>query len=221
MKIDYNVTGSDRKRLVNYIADFFGCESKYLGAPTFAYQVGYITVSKDGEVSCEDHESLTKELAALKDELKAEGFTADEEQAEDIGLTITVPLSSADVGKLTKLLEAKGTLIKKALGIDALPVEVSENTISFPWFSELPDADSAAAYTRLVSALCKMSKYQVRVQSTDHDVENEKYAFRCFLLRLGFIGEEYKTDRRILLKNLSGDASFKNGRKEAENAVSE
>ena len=37
--------------------------------------------------------------------------------------------------------------------------------------------------------------------------------FRCFLLRLGFIGEEYKTERKILLKSLSGSSAFKSGAK--------
>ena len=60
---------------------------------------------------------------------------------------------------------------------------------------------------------CKMSKEQKRINSTEKKVSNEKYAFRCFLLRLGFIGEEYKTDRRILLKNLTGSSAFKNGAK--------
>ena len=45
------------------------------------------------------------------------------------------------------------------------------------------------------------------------------YAFRCFLLRLGFIGSEYKAERKILLKNLSGSSAFKNGG--AGHAVSE
>ena len=43
--------------------------------------------------------------------------------------------------------------------------------------------------------------------------ENEKYAFRCFLLRLGFIGDEYKTDRKVLLANLDGSSAFKAGAK--------
>lgn len=38
-----------------------------------------------------------------------------------------------------------------------------------------------------------------------------EYAFRCFLLRLGFIGSEYKKERKILLKNLTGSSAFKNG----------
>ena len=48
---------------------------------------------------------------------------------------------------------------------------------------------------------------------TEKAVENEKYAFRCFLLRLGFIGAEYKTERKILLKNLTGSSTFKSGAK--------
>ena len=42
-------------------------------------------------------------------------------------------------------------------------------------------------------------------------MDNEKYAFRCFLLRLGFIGDEHKTSRKILLRNLSGSSAFKAG----------
>lgn len=47
--------------------------------------------------------------------------------------------------------------------------------------------------------------------------DNEKYAFRCFLLRLGFIGDEYKADRKVLLKNLSGSSAFKDGAKKEGN----
>ena len=57
-----------------------------------------------------------------------------------------------------------------------------------------------------------MAKVQKRVTATEQPVENEKYAFRCFLLRLGFIGAEYKEARKILLKNLSGNAAFKGTR---------
>lgn len=61
-----------------------------------------------------------------------------------------------------------------------------------------------------------MSKNLQRVSSTERPVENEKYAFRCFLLRLGFIGNEYKTTRQILLRNLSGNSAWKNGAPEKE-----
>ena len=67
------------------------------------------------------------------------------------------------------------------------------------------------AYDTFICKLCEMARNQSRVNSSEKPIENEKYAFRCFLLRLGFIGTEYKTARKILLKNLSGSSAFKNG----------
>ena len=69
-----------------------------------------------------------------------------------------------------------------------------------------------------VTALCERAKKAKRITAKQRTVENEKYAFRCFLLRLGFIGTEYKKDRKILLKNLSGSAAFRDGKKGPEEA---
>jgi hypothetical protein len=65
----------------------------------------------------------------------------------------------------------------------------------------------------LISALSKMAKEATRVTATEKEVESEKYAFRGFLLRLGFIGADSKAQRKILLKNLSGSAAFPNKEK--------
>ena len=139
-----------------------------------------------------------------------------ESQNETLGFTVDIALEKVDVGNLTKLLDAKGGLIKKALGISELPIEVLEEKAAFPWFGELPDNDAVQAYTHFISALCQMSKNAKRVTVTEKAVDNEKYAFRCFLLRLGFIGAEYKTERKILLKNLTGSSAFRNGGKKHE-----
>ena len=56
-----------------------------------------------------------------------------------------------------------------------------------------------------------MALNQKRITAKEKPVDNDKYAFRCFLLRLGFIGEDYKTERKILLRNLSGSLAFKSG----------
>ena len=64
-----------------------------------------------------------------------------------------------------------------------------------------------------ICKLCEMARNQKRVSATEKQVDNEKYAFRCFLLRLGFIGNEYKSERKILLKNLTGSSAFKSGAK--------
>ena len=55
-----------------------------------------------------------------------------------------------------------------------------------------------------------MAKEAKRVTAKEKETESEKYTFRCWLLRLGFVGAEHKHDRAILLQNLSGHAAFKN-----------
>ena len=247
MTINYNVTGSERKRLADYISGFMGTEKKYLGAPTFAYQVGYITISKDGAVSFEDR-GYNSDIDALMAELEGQGFhtedaiikndsaepvaapAADEAEAgkspaeakrgaqgANVGLTVALPLDKVQVDNLNRILAAKGSLIKKALGVEALPVEVDHDTVSFPWFEGRDlGADEFKAYTHLISALCKMSINQKRITAREKEVGNEKYAFRCFLLRLGFIGAKFKAERKILLRNLSGNSAFKYGQRSTE-----
>ena len=54
-----------------------------------------------------------------------------------------------------------------------------------------------------------MAKNRKRITAKERTVCNEKYAFRCFLLRLGFIGNAYKASRKLLLKNLDGNSAFR------------
>ena len=171
--------------------------------------------AEEESLSSQEDAAETSELMET-DTTEAEEASIPEAASEHLDLTVEIPLDKVDVGNLTKLLDAKGGLIKKALGISELPIEVLEDRAAFPWFSELPDADAVQAYTHFISALCEMSKNAKRVTATEKAVDNEKYAFRCFLLRLGFIGAEYKTERKILLKNLTGSSAFKNGGKKHE-----
>lgn len=61
------------------------------------------------------------------------------------------------------------------------------------------------------------------IQCEDALSTYEKYAFRCFLLRLGMIGADYKAARKVLLRNLTGSSAFRHGKPEggADDAVSE
>ena len=113
------------------------------------------------------------------------------------------------LNNLRKLIDGKASLLKKSIGTDDLTIEITDDRIRFPWFHET-DAETVAAYTRLIAAICRTAKEAKWVTVKDHDVESEKYAFRTWLLRLGFIGPEYKADRAVLLKNLSGASAFKN-----------
>jgi hypothetical protein len=135
-------------------------------------------------------------------------------ETETNRLTIDLPRSAfTDVAleNLMRLVESKSSLIKKALGTDCISIITNEETIGFPWFHGELTSDDVKAYTHFVTALCEMAKTQQRVNATEKQAENEKYAFRCFLIRLGFVGSEYKEERKILLKNLSGNSAFKNG----------
>lgn len=187
---------------------------------SLSYQEDAVEAAESTETDAtEETDNNEAEAADTMEETEtteAEGASTSEAASERIGLTVEIPLDKVDVGNLTKLLDAKGCLIKKALGISELPIEVLEDRAAFPWFSELPDADAVQAYTHFISALCQMSKNAKRVTVTEKAVDNEKYSFRCFLLRLGFIGAEYKTERKILLKNLTGSSAFKNGGKKHE-----
>lgn len=249
MKVTYNIT--NRKPFVKALEEITGAKAIYMKTPTYAYTVDYFTVTREGNLTFNDMAD-SEEIERVLDELDQRGFHCEsaeydepqpeidcEEPLEDcppaygtpetepqeasVGLTVAIPLDKVKVGNLTGLLDAKGSLIRKALAIPATPIEIGEEQISFPWFSELPDAETTAAYTHFISALCEMSVNQKRVTAKEKTVDNEKYAFRCFLLRLGFIGGEYKTERKILLQNLSGSSAFKSNEKkeEADNGISE
>jgi len=106
---------------------------------------------------------------------------------------------------------SKATLLKHSVRAEELPLEFTEDKITFPWFPVPGNGDETTAYMQLAVALVTMPKTQKRITSKDHEVPNEKYAMRCFLLRLGFIGNEYKTSRKILLWNLTVNSSWRDG----------
>jgi len=117
---------------------------------------------------------------------------------------------------LKAITAAKESLIKKALGADSLPIEVTDTKVSFPWFPGEPTPEEINAFDTFICKLCEMARNQTRVVAKEKAADNEKYAFRCFLLRLGFIGEEYKMARKILLRNFTGSSAFKSGPKAKE-----
>ena len=277
MCFDFNVTGPERKRLVQAISAFTGTDARYLAAPTFAYQVDRFHISRDGVVSIEggiDREALD----GLMEKLVNDGFvsqvsdcgredaaqegteaqvvenlvTADATSAEEVespqeapvapqeavsrseasqppeaeespqepkdvetcGLCVELPregVTDAALENLRKLTDSKAALIRKALGADRLDIDVTADGIAFPWWDTAPDADMAAAAEKFIGRLLDAARTQKRVTAREKPAENEKFAFRCFLLKLGFIGPEYKADRKTLLRNLTGSAAFKSG----------
>ena len=227
MTITINAQGAERKRLVLTISKWLDLPAKYCGAPTFNYEVGCITIGKEGNLTITDgmDEWATE---SLLQHLYDEGFDLDmsaPETNEDTqeegfsGICISMPRSlftDANLENLKGIVAAKGNLIRKALGVADLPIEVTEHKVSFLWFPGEPTADELNTYDQFVCRLCDMARNQKRVNAKEKDTDNEKYAFRCFLLRLGFIGDEFKVARKILLRNFSGSSAFKSGPKAKE-----
>ena len=73
-------------------------------------------------------------------------------------------------------------------------------------------AGELKSYIQLCLALSQMAKTVKSASPKEPQVENPKYAMRTWLLRLGFIGEEFATAREILTRNLDGDTAFRHGR---------
>lgn len=208
MELKYEMKGLDRKKLVWAIEDLTGYKAKYLGMPSAAYEIGAFIVSKEGRVTSNTDENLEE----LKKILSGD-YGIDLPQRQTVatqGLTVAIPREKVNLSKLEKIFENKGDLIKKAIGITSLEIKEDEEKISFPWFENI-HSEHLMTYTKFIAALCKMSVGAKRINESSKKVVNEKYAFRCFLLRLGFIGDEFKKDRKVLLEKLSGSSAFRNG----------
>jgi len=221
MEIKFNCTGTERKRLAQAIGMIVGATPEYQFMPTCAYKIGQHTLDKDGTLHFTETRCYTDEVGELLKELEAQGFEVESLGEERNELTISMPLDFFDetvFANLDRLLENKGNLMKHALGTDSLAYSIEKETVEFPWFT-IETEDDATAYSQFISALCDMVKNQKRINNKPDTSDNEKYTFRCFLLRLGFIGAEYKTVRKVLLRKLSGSSAFRNGVN--DNAVTE
>ena len=217
MTIKINAQGSKRKELVQEIGSWLGYHVTYMGPPTFSYKVGSCTVDKDGNLTFDDTFDC-EVIERLLQHLYDCGFDIDLSLEANEGDTTAIEIPTDDYteqafANLQHLVDAKANLIKKALGTTSLPIVYSENKLVFDWFPATSNSNEMQAYTRFVEALWEMAKKQKRINAKEKEVENENYAFRCFLLRLGFIGDEYKKERKVLLSNLSGSGAFKNVQK--------
>lgn len=164
-----------------------------------------------------DAESENTETANGQEQIESEVTT---EQQEGNGLNIEMPrafFTDAALENLQKIVDSKAELIKKAVGADELPINIGEERVGFPWFTAT-EAEDAKAYAEFISKLSIMAKEAKRVTAKEKplDGSSEKYTFHCFLLRLGFIGAEYKQSRKVLMRNLEGSSSFRTGKPETE-----
>ena len=198
---------------------------------------GFMSEDGENEASCADTradeaiqtETAENEPAAVETEAdeqiqmetSEEPAPTEEEMAEpdEDSLSISLPRSlftETALQNLDALLRSKGRLIRHAFDIREATYTLEGDRITFAWLRGTITDETAKAYAAFISKLCLMARTQKRVTAKEKIVDNEKYAFRCFLLRLGMIGSAYKESRKILLQNLTGSSAFKSGHRKGD-----
>ena len=216
-KITYEMKGVSRKELSKAISEVLNTASVYKGVPSCAYEIGDLILDREGSIVIGD--TMTPlEVDSLVRKLEERGFKATSygEDAFD-GYEVAMPrdmFTDKALDNLRKIVNAKGELIGKAIGDVDLRIIEKDEEVSFPWYPRTEDSEEVNYYLQFTESLCKMAIERTRVTSKPRKSENEKYDFRCFILSLGFIGEEFKGFRKFMMRNLTGNAAFKKGKKE-------
>ena len=215
-EIRFTLESKQRPKLAQEIGNILGTAPHYERVPSCAYDIAGYRLDKEGVLHIPEgvEEETVEDLIF---QLRECGFQDDAEVTEEVPmqqekLTIAIPkesLTDTALENLQKIIANKQTLFQRAFRMNSTEIEITEEKISFLWFPYTADSDEIAAYTQFISRLCDMARDAKRVSSKPTETDNDKYAFRCFLLRLGFIGKEYTTARKILLRNLTGNSAFR------------
>ena len=207
MTIAFHLTGEKRKALVKAISEILEIPAEYQYMPTCAYKIGECyTVTKEGNLEISDSAD-SKETEYLMEELKNRGYDIPTENR----LTVQMPADFFDehtLDNLQQICENKATLFKAAFQTDTLDIISSDEKVEFPWFKVEQDGDADACCT-FISMLCEFAKNQSRINRKPDTSDNPKYTMRCFLIRLGMVGAEFKTARKVILRNLTGNSAFR------------
>ena len=216
-EIRFTLESKQRPKLAQEIGNILGTAPHYERVPSCAYDIAGYRLDKEGVLHIpEGAEETAKDLIL---QLRECGFQDDAEITEEVAvqqdkLTIVIPresLTDMALENLQKITANRQTLFQRAFRTDSTEIEITEEKINFTWFPYTADGDEITVYTQFISRLCDMARDAKRVSSKPTETDKDKYAFRCFLLRLGIIGKEYKTARRILLRNLTGNSAFRYG----------
>lgn len=215
-EIRFTLESKQKPKLAQEIGNILGTAPHYERVPSCAYDIAGYRLDKEGVLHIpEGTEKETVEDLILQ--LRERGFQDDAEITEEVPvqqdkLAIVISresLTDIALENLQKITANKQTLFQCAFRTDSTEIEITEEKINFTWFPYTADGDEITAYTQFISRLCDVARDAKRVSSKPTETDNDKYAFRCFLLRLGFIGKEYKTARKILLRNLTGNSAFR------------
>ena len=234
-----NTHPENRKEMVRAISELTGLEATYMFTPTYSFQIGSVTVNRDGTIDCEVETEAPVDSKEIPE---------DTEPIRVAQMDITMPVENWTVSQLTNLLRmlySKQYLINRMLNYSMLYIEesivtaISENppqtaadfeeriqrAVEADCIRGFRIADGKAtlstpfvqdeptrwtAYADLFKGILKTAETASRISIKRlDDSENEKYHANSWLMRMGFGGADYKETRRILMGRLTGFAAFK------------
>lgn len=112
-------------------------------------------------------------------------------------------LDEADIVKMEDFI----SMVTERGGLTGLTFE--DGKINFTGFPMTEDPERTQAFMQLASLMNRHAIEMKRIQAKEVNDENEKYAFRIWLLRIGMNSDEYKSTRKVLMENLSGHTAFR------------
>jgi hypothetical protein len=220
----------DRKEKVKILGKHLGIKPKYLGVPSFAYEIGDFTITRDGTI-----------INKAGDEMKLDEILNSSEETTETefdSIEISFPMEGHDertIKNLLNMIYSKQSLIKKVF-------DCSENIVEKELIDEISTLESLSEIlttinkknckgidfndekitfnfingdiqtsSEFLSLLIKKAKELQYTSSKPIETDNDKYTFRTWLIRLGMIGPEYKVHRKTLLSSLTGSSAFRNG----------
>lgn len=209
-----------RRELVSTLAELLNEKPRYCYAPSFAFAFSQYTVDRDAVIHPSDNaeQQAVIDLAALLNRRGFECVVRDiaADASESAGhYTVRVErgkISEETLSKLRRIVQGKAGLLRQALGDSSLEILADAENCAFPWFPADSGETSRNAYAVFIEKLIAFAEQRTRITVENKPCDNPKYAFRCFLLRLGFIGVEYRKERAVLLRNLRGCSAFRSGR---------
>lgn len=225
-----------RKELVKAISLHLNTDAVYAGPPSFAYRVGDFTIDRNGVVSAENEADLTtlRNMLVEKGYAEAEQETLEFHVPVD-GMDGNALRNLVFLVKSKQYILNRVTRHATFRVFDSTVLALTDESVTSPeaFYAALPsdpeemaglsfgdgyaafafplDADGARnrAYAELAAFMVKAAREATRVSWKERKPENEKYYFRCWLLRLGLTGQGGKESRKALLAGLSGHVAFK------------
>lgn len=254
----------DRKEMIRLLEEHSGAKAKYMGVPSFDYQIGIngetYTIGKDCIMRNEAGEVVNFESvlqATAEGEPEAYVPLAEVQTGDEVN--IAVPMeghTGVTLRNLVNMIYSKQVHLKKSLnletdlvslefieavndedvstlehfrqtvsriGADKCPgigFDFDEKTITLKFGINVGDSAKVDAVSKLAALVCKSAKEQKHASYKPSADDNVKFTMRTWLIRLGFVGDEYKAARKTLLKSLEGNSAFRRS-KPTEEVVAE